>query len=155
MLHKKILYVYMSGVCHWDTYNNISQYANILKAKLSPHLIWKNCTESKISPLALRSSTRRASSSSDINFENKLNETEEEAFHEEQETSLYPQHHHIAFQDTQISNISYSLFSSIPMQERHSCFEIFRSESWSQYLDTECFWFHLYINVEKHLARVF
>ena len=117
--------------------------------------IWKNCTESKISPLALRSSTRRASSSSDINFENKLNETEEEAFNQEQETSLYPQLHHIAFQDTQISNISYSLFSSIPMQERHSCFEIFRSESWSQYLDTEGFWCHLYLNVEKHLARVF
>ena len=99
MLHKKILYVYMSGVCHWDTYNNISQYANILKAKLSSHLIWKNCTESKISPLALRSSTRRASSSSDINFENKLNETEEEAFHKEgiyqSKTSPYLQFHHI------------------------------------------------------------
>ena len=34
MLHKKILYVYMSGVCHWDTYNNISQYANILSKTL-------------------------------------------------------------------------------------------------------------------------
>ena len=28
----------------------------------------------------------------------------------------------------------YSLFSSIPIQERHSCWEIFRSVSWSQYL---------------------
>ena len=154
----KILYVYMSGVCHWDTYNNISQYANILS---------KTLFTSDLKELHRKQNLTLGSAflhpASFVLLRHQLREQVERNWGRgvswgarDLTISLTPSHNiSMREEDTQISKISYSLFSSIPMQERHSCFEIFRSESWSQYLDTEGFWCHLYLKVEKHLARVF
>ena len=146
----KILYVYMSGVCHWDTYNNISQYA-----KLSSHLKELHRKQN----LTLGSAFLHPASF--VLLRHQLREQVERNWGRgvswgARDLTISSTPSHSISRHTNLEyNISYSLFSSIPMQERHSCFEIFRSESWSQYLDTEGFWCHLYLNVEKHLARVF
>ena len=150
----KIFYVYMSWVCHWDTYTNISQYANIV----SKTLFTSDLKElHRMQNLTLGPAFLHPASF--VLLGHQLREQVERNWGRGISLGardLTPSHSiSIREEDTQISNISYSLFSSIPMQERHSCFEIFRSESWSQYLDTEGFWCHHYPIMVKHLARVF